>query len=143
MKTLIASLIITACVYSFAQSVADQQRSNENNKASAAGTGTKQEINAQAGQYSATMRYMNYLERATITVPSPASLSELYLKGLGKFQVTCETNRRSGIISYRVEGCQKTNLPAVFFSLRQMQNRTRIRQGTNSVTVDIKLPTTQ
>src|ERR1051326_6413097 len=167
MKTLLVLLMMGACACGFAQSLAEpaprpkpleaQSRNDaaknepaeqtslgENNQAFAANSPAKrQEMADHTEQNAGSVLYMNYLERATNAVPSPARFSELYLKNLGDLHVTCETNRRSGIISYRVEGCQKTNLPAVFFAVRQMPNRTRIRQGTNSVTVDIRLPTTQ
>lgn len=94
-----------------------------------------------ATHYSATMRYANWLEQATNKVPSPSTFSELYLKQLGAFKVSCQTNRRSGTIDYRVDGCQTTNIDAVFASVRQMPNRVRVSQGTNSVTIAIRLPT--
>jgi hypothetical protein len=160
MKTLFISLIMAAGVSSFAQSTteweartrdkveqgkkenAQQERFSGTNRALGSdATAKAQEVKAEAGQYSANMRYANFLERATNQVPRPEKVSELYLKDLGEFKVTCQTNRRSGTIEYRVVG--STNLALAFSSLRQMPNRTRISQGTNSVTVVIKLPTAQ
>lgn len=163
MKTLFISLILAAGVSGFAQSVAEwdtrmhelqskleqgkkekaeQQRLSDSNRVVDADAAAKaQEVKAEAGQYSATMRYANFLERATNQVPRPEKVSQLYLKDLGEFKVTCQTNRRSGTIEYRVVG--STNLALAFSSLRQMPTRTRISQGTNSVTVAIKLPSAQ
>ena len=128
MKTLVIWLMTAACVSGFAQSATDAAAKAE-------------EVKREANQYSATMRYANFLDRATNQVPKPEKVSELYLKDLGDFKVTCQTNRRSGTIEYHVVG--STNLALAFSSLKQMPNRTRISQGTNSVTVAIKLPTTQ
>ena len=101
----------------------------------------QQDLKAQTDRYNNMMRYANWLERATNAIPNPAKLSELYLKQIGDFKVTVETNLRAGTINYYVSGCQKTNIAAVFDSLKQMPNRTRISQGTNLVTISIKLPT--
>lgn len=121
---------------------AEQARVSESNKATTdAEKSRQQEIKAEAGQFGARMRHAEWLERSTNTVPSPAKVSELYLKDLGDLNVAVETNRRSGTIIYCVSGCDRTNIGAVFDSLKQMPNRTRIAQGTNSVTVSIKLPT--
>jgi hypothetical protein len=98
-------------------------------------------ISAGANHYSAAKRYANWLDQATNRVPSPSTFSDLYLKQLGVFKVSCQTNRRSGTIDYRVDGCQTTNINAVFASVRQMPNRVRVSQGSNSVSVAIRLPT--
>jgi len=157
MRTLLIFWIAAAGVSAFAQSAAEwdnrmrdlqkqsnaeQQRLSDSHRAVSSDAATKaQEVKAEASQYIATMRYANFLERITNQVPRPEKVSELYLKDLGEFKVTCQTNRRSGTIEYCVVG--STNLALAFSSLRQIPNRTRISQGTNSVTVAIKLPTTQ
>jgi hypothetical protein len=140
---------MAAGVYGFAQSAAEWQKekaehqrlSDTSRVVGSNAAANAQEVTAEAGRYSANMRYANFLERATNQVPRPEKVSELYLKDLGEFKVTCQTNRRSGTIEYRVIG--STNLALAFSSLRQMPNRTRISQGTNSVTIAIKLPTAQ
>jgi hypothetical protein len=125
-----------------AEDKAEAKRVAESNKVTSDDAEAKQKgINSEAGQYSETMRWADFIERATNAVPSPERFSEIYLKDLGEFKVTCETNRRSGTINYCVSGCQPTNTAAVFSMLKKVPNRLRLSQGTNSVTVAIKLPT--
>jgi len=149
----LALVLVIIPVIAIAQTVAVRDLGMAQGKAkSAAGQATAQKIAAEivdaarrreieASHYSATMRYASWMEQATNRVPSPSTFSDLYLKPLGDFKVSCETNRRSGTINYRVEGCQITNINAVFASLKQLPNRIRISQGTNSVSVAIRLPT--
>jgi len=140
--TLVLVVIPIIAIAQSAGDRAEQKRVNEGNHSTSQDEAARQkEIVAEAVQYRTTMRYANWLEQATNSVPSPSTFSALYLKELGEFKVSCETNRRSGTINYRVDGCQTTNINAVFASLRQLPNRVRISQGTNFVTVAIRLPT--